>query len=166
MKYIMENWRSYLTEDEQFSAMGLHLSNEQLNIDSITLEPRITRQGRGGSYLGFYLVRLQGDQDKDLKLCEKAFREYVTDKSKPYYLYVVGIQCKESERLATKNVIGATKINKQKYNALLEKGIKLIDTGKLGIPTPEFVILDKSVIKSFKQHKFNPGEDPCGVLKK
>jgi hypothetical protein len=141
MKLLFENWREYVIKEEGafIEGSGLHWSRYELEYDDITLEPRDTRQGKGK--YGFYITR-----GSDIETCEKALRSYG---GAQHYLYRIDYRVKE-KNIEKISFFKATRINQELYNQYLSDGKQILDPGPRGVPTPEIIILDKSVITSFK----------------
>lgn len=112
-----------------------HTGDSGLNIESISVDPRTTRQGRKGNYGGFYTY----DNIDDINKFSQG-----NDTKKTY-----GIKLNDGVKI-TDYSGSIERLDANKLQELRDKGIKVI-RGKSLLGKTEIIVVDKSAIKSINE---------------
>ena len=136
-------------ENDLIRIAGYHRSNNpDFSQSDITMEPRLTRQSKGGNpdKVGFYFtmpkmnVRSIEDLPDTLEGSSEVGKHYGN------YLYKITINVPRGQILLNLKMIGSTRISPSELTGIY-KGNKFIYVPR-GFPTAEGVVLDPSIITS------------------
>jgi len=132
-KYDQKLNQNISSKSENNQILNLyHTGNEGLTIDSISVEPRITRQGKKGNYGGFYTY----DNLEDIDSFSKGNNTVVN--------YQIELN---PGTIITEYTGSIERLDQDKLNELRSQGIQIIK-GKSLFGKPEIIIIDKSAIKN------------------
>ena len=129
--------------------VGYHRNNNsEFSKSDITMEPRITRQSKGGvGNVGFYITmpRMKVDSVEDLP----SRIETPMDIGKHYgeHLYEISVSIPREQILLNNNTIGSTRISSDDLAKINKKFIYV----PRGFPTAEGIVLDPSIVRSVKK---------------
>jgi hypothetical protein len=139
-------------ENDSIAIIGYHRSNNpDFSQSDITMEPRLTRQSKGGNpnEVGFYFtmpkmnVRSIEDLPDTLEGSSEVGKHYGN------YLYKITINVPRGQILLNLKMIGSTRISPSELTGIY-KGNKFIYVPR-GFPTAEGVVLDPSIITSVEK---------------
>lgn len=139
-------------ENDLIRIVGYHRSdNPDFSQSDITMEPRVTRQSKGGNpdKVGFYITmpKIRVDTNQDLP----DTLEGSSDVGKHYgiYLYKVTINVPRDEIFLDLKMAGSTRITPDQI-AGKYGGNKFVYVPR-GFPTAEGVVLDPSIVTSVEK---------------
>ena len=121
---------------EELNNSDLYHTGDNLTLENISVEPRVTRQGRKGKYGGLYTYDNLGDIE--------TFSRGNSTKS------TFGITLNEGVEI--KEYTGSIeRLSKEKLEELRQQGYQVVK-GKSLLGKTEIIIIDKSAIKSIESH--------------
>ena len=121
---------------EKLNSSDLYHTGDDLTLENVSVEPRVTRQGRKGKYGGLYTY----DNLEDIK----TFSQANNTKNTFGITLNKGVEIKEYTG-------SIERLNKEKLEELRQQGYQVVK-GKSLFGRTEIIIIDKSAIKSIENH--------------
>ena len=141
---IREKYNNLILEEKSKGFDLFHTGNEGLSIESVSVDPRVTRQGKKGKYGGFYTYDNIGNIISFLK----------GNKTSTVY----GIKLNDGVEITDYNG-SIERLNAEKLQELRDSGVKVI-RGKSIVGKTEIIVVDKSAIKSIEKiNEATPSEN-------
>ena len=135
--------------EDRIEIVGYHRNNNpEFSKSDITMEPRITRQSKGGvGNVGFYITMPKMNVDSVENLPSRIESPMDIGKNYGEYLYEISVSVPRGQILLNNNTMGSTRVTSDDLAKMDKKFIYV----PRGFPTAEGIVLDPSIVTSVKR---------------
>ena len=134
---------------EMIEIVGYHRNNNpKFSKSDITMEPRITRQSKGGvGNVGFYITMPKMNVDSVEDLPSRIESPMNIGKNYGEHLYEIMVSVPREQILLNNNTMGSTRVSSDDLAKMDKKFIYV----PRGFPTAEGIVLDPSIVTSVRK---------------
>ena len=135
--------------EDRIEIVGYHRNNNpKFSKSDITMEPRITRQSKGGvGNVGFYITMPKMNVDSVENLPSRIESPMDIGKNYGEHLYEIVISVPREQILLNNNTMGSTRVSSGDLAKMDKKFIYV----PRGFPTAEGIVLDPSIVTSVRK---------------